>query len=60
MSIHSVRSCWGPEERHTATVAWFLGNGVPFDEVYETCNSMTQNEGTRQLLAGMKEGGDEL
>ena len=54
-----VRSCWGPEARHTETVAWFLDNGVPLDELYDTCMEMTNNAGTKELL-NKRKSGDEL
>lgn len=55
-----IRSCWGPQERHTALVAWFLDNGVPLEEIYDTCMDTTKNEGTKQLLQQRKGNGDEL
>lgn len=56
----TVRSCWGPEERHTETVAWFLDNGVPIDEIYDTCMEMTNNAATKALLQQRKGNADEL
>lgn len=57
----AVRSCWGSQERHTKTVEFFLDNGVPLDDIYDTCMEMTKNEGTRALLKERKKGkGDEL
>lgn len=54
-----VRSCWGPEERHTETVAWFLDNGVPLDDIYDKCLEMTTNSNTEAMLKSRK-GGNEL
>ncbi|KAL9185987.1 hypothetical protein ACHAXT_005225 [Thalassiosira profunda] len=50
----AVRSCWGPEERHTEAVAWFLDNGVPLDAIYDTCMEMSNNAGTRAMLMQRK------
>mmetsp|Transcript_3526 Transcript_3526/g.7789 ORF Transcript_3526/g.7789 Transcript_3526/m.7789 type:complete len:204 (+) Transcript_3526:103-714(+) len=55
----AIRSCWGPEERHTDTVAWFLDNGVPLDDIYDTCMEATKNPRTKTMLEKRK-GGDEL
>ena len=47
------RSCWGREDRHTATVQVFLEAGVPFDiksKDGKTCMDMTQNPATIELL----------
>lgn len=44
-----LRACTGSEEKHTATVAWFLDSGVPLDEVYDRCK-LTANSGTIDLL----------
>ena len=54
-----VRSCWGPESRHTDAVEWFLDNGVPLADIYDTCMEMTNNAGTKAMLKKRK-GGDEL
>lgn len=57
----AIRSCWGPEPRHTEAVAWFLDNGVPLDDIYDTCMEMTKNAGTKALLERRKgAAGDEL
>lgn len=56
----AIRSCWGPEARHTEAVAWFLDNGVPLDAIYDVCSEMTKNPGTKALLEKRKAGGDEL
>lgn len=51
LPIH--RSCWGREERHTATVQVLLEAGVPFDiksKNGKTCMDMTQNPATIELL----------
>lgn len=50
----AIRSCWGPEQRHTDTIAWFLDNGVPLDSIYDTCMEMTNNAGTKALLQEKK------
>ena len=55
-----VRSCWGPEARHTETLAFFLDNGVPLDDIYDKCLEMTKNEGTKELLEKRKAKSDEL
>mmetsp|Transcript_27325 Transcript_27325/g.58710 ORF Transcript_27325/g.58710 Transcript_27325/m.58710 type:complete len:199 (-) Transcript_27325:199-795(-) len=55
----AMRSCWGPEERHTNTVAWFLDNGVPLSDLYDTCMEMTNNAGTKSMLQQRKEGKSE-
>lgn len=55
----AIRSCWGPEERHTETVAWFLDNGVPIDDIYDKCLEMTKNSKTEAMLKARK-GGSEL
>ena len=55
-----VRSCWGTQERHTALVGWFLDNGVPLDDIYDTCMDMTKNDATKKLLRQRKGNGDEL
>ena len=47
------RSCWGREDRHTATVQVFLEAGVPFDiksKDGKTCMDMAQNPATIELL----------
>jgi ankyrin repeat protein len=51
LPIH--RSCWGREDRHTATVQVFLEAGVPFDiksKDGKTCLDMTKNPATIELL----------
>eukprot|EP00584_Thalassiosira_punctigera_P022980 CAMPEP_0172553422 /NCGR_PEP_ID=MMETSP1067-20121228/50785_1 /TAXON_ID=265564 ORGANISM="Thalassiosira punctigera, Strain Tpunct2005C2" /NCGR_SAMPLE_ID=MMETSP1067 /ASSEMBLY_ACC=CAM_ASM_000444 /LENGTH=189 /DNA_ID=CAMNT_0013341611 /DNA_START=66 /DNA_END=635 /DNA_ORIENTATION=- len=55
-----IRSCWGPEERHTKAVAWFLDNGVPLEDIYEKCMEMTENSGTKDMLQQRKGKGEEL
>lgn len=55
-----VRSCWGPEDRHTETLRWFLDNGVPIDDIYDMCMASTGNEKTKQLLKERKEAKVEL
>lgn len=46
----AIRSCWGPQERHTDAVRWFLDNGVPIEDIYGICMEMTKNPGTSDLL----------
>jgi len=50
----AIRSCWGPEMRHTEMVVWFLDNGVPLDDIYDTCMEMTNNQHTKSLLLERK------
>jgi len=49
-----IRSCWGESGRHTETVAWFLDNGVPIMDIYESCFEKTPNERTKALLEARK------
>ena len=49
-SSSKVRSCWGPQERHTEAVEWFLDNGVPIEDIYGICMEMSKNPGTKDLL----------
>ncbi len=51
----TVRSCWGPDLRHTETVLFFLKNGVPLDDIYDTCMEMTKNSATIEMLKGFKD-----
>lgn len=55
----AIRSCWGPEERHTETVEWFLDNGVPLDDIYDACMERGSDR-TKQLLESRKSSGSEL
>ena len=56
-SVVPVRACYGFEEKHTATVAWFLDNGVPLMDVYDKCKA-TSNLGTIDLLQDRLMGDD--
>ena len=56
-SAVQVRACFGHEEKHTATVAWFLDHGVPLEEVYDKCKT-TSNPGTIDLLQDRLMGDD--
>ena len=49
----AIRSCWGPESRHTETVEWFLDNGVPLDDIYDDCIERGSDR-TKQLLESRK------
>ena len=60
LPISPVRSCWGPEARHSDAVAWFLDNGTPLDAIYDVCMQMSKNEGTRAMLQQRKGAVDEL
>lgn len=53
-----IRTCWGPEPRHTEALAFFLDNGVPLDDIYEMCMEMTKNAGTKALLQERKGRGE--
>jgi len=55
----AIRSCWGPEARHTETVAWFLDNGVPVDDIYDDCMEKGSDR-TKELLQSRKRGSGEL
>ena len=57
----AIRSCWGPELRHTETVEFFLDNGVPLDDIYDECMERG-SERTKQLLESRKasNGSEEL
>ncbi|KAL7545722.1 hypothetical protein ACHAWF_009076 [Thalassiosira exigua] len=55
----AIRTCWGPEERHAKALAWFLDNGVPLNDIYDTCMEMSSNPAVKELLQKRK-GGDEL
>ena len=52
----AIRSCWGPEVRHTETVEWFLDNGVPLDDIYDACMERGSDR-TKQLLESRKSSG---
>ena len=56
----AIRSCWGPEARHTDTVEWFLDNGVPLDDIYDACMEKGGSDRTKQLLRSRKSSGGEL
>ncbi|KAL3805838.1 hypothetical protein HJC23_007799 [Cyclotella cryptica] len=56
----AIRSCWGPEERHTEALKWFIDNGVPVEEIYDVCMASTSNEQTKKMLRDKKEAKDEL
>ncbi|KAL7430575.1 hypothetical protein ACHAXM_002258 [Skeletonema potamos] len=55
----AIRSCWGPEARHTETVEWFLDNGVPLDDIYDECMERGSDR-TKQFLTSRKSSGSEL
>lgn len=56
--VSPVRTCWGPEPRHTEALAFFLDNGVPLDDIYDMCMEMTKNAGTKALLQERKGRGE--
>jgi len=50
----AIRTCWGSEPRHLATLHWFLENGVPLDAIYDTCLEMTTNPNVEAFLRGQR------
>lgn len=54
----AIRSCWGPQERHTETLEWFLDNGVSLDDIYDDCMEKGSDR-TKQLLESRKSSGSE-
>ena len=50
----AVRTCWGSEGRHLATLHWFLEKGVPLDDIYEICLAMTKNPDIEAFLQGRR------
>lgn len=52
----AIRACWGPQDRHTETVEWFLDNGVPVDDIYDDCMEKGSDR-TKQLLESRKSSG---
>ncbi|KAL7527334.1 hypothetical protein ACHAXR_003833 [Thalassiosira sp. AJA248-18] len=59
-SSSSVRSCWGSELRHTATVAFFLDNGVPLEAIYDKCLESSKNPDTISMLQERQARSNEL
>jgi hypothetical protein len=49
-----VRTCWGSEGRHLATLHWFLEKGVPLDDIYDICLTMTKNPDIEAFLKGRR------
>ncbi len=54
----AIRSCWGPTERHTETLEWFLDNGVPVDDIFDDCMEKGSDR-TKQLLESRKASGSD-
>jgi len=44
------RACWGKEARHTATVKFFLENGVPVEDIFYQCMEKSNNDNTKKML----------